>query len=150
MSERKIKISNPNKHRVGLRLMDGIRELVVHPNSFTALDESEIYFINSMSRIFSSKHLVIEDETISQDLGYSTKSVESLSNGEIIELLKGNILKLKKELDTITEKHIIDKVIEAAKTIDDLAKNKITLLQEWSGYDFDQLVEDDKKDEKSK
>lgn len=142
MSDKKVKLSNPNAHRVGLKLMDGIREMVVHPKSFVVVDEMEVYFINSMSRIFSSKHLIIEDETIASDLGYNTNSVGTLSDASISEILKGNILKMKKELEDITEKHIIDKIINVAKGIEDLAKNKITFLQEWSGYDFDQLVEE--------
>jgi hypothetical protein len=142
MSDKKVKVTNPNAFRVGLKLMDGIREIVVHPNSFVLLDPNEIYYINNMSRTFSKKHLIIDDEGINRDLGYE-KSVMNLSNQEIETLLKGNIAKLKKDLGDITEKHIIDKVISIAKGMDDLNKGKLSFLKEWSGYDFDQLVEDE-------
>jgi hypothetical protein len=151
MSENKVKIINKNGHRVGLRLMDGIREVTVQANSFTLLDENEIYFINSTSKTFSGKHLKIENDEINTNLGYEIDSVDTLSDDEIVDLLKGSLAKIKKEFETISEKHIIDKVINVAKTVDDLAKNKITYLQEWSGYDFDQLVEetdDSNKEEK--
>jgi hypothetical protein len=142
MSDKKVKVTNPNAFRVGLKLMDGIREIVVHPNSFVLLDPNEIYYINNMSRTFSKKHLIIDDEEINRDLGYE-KSVMNLTNQEIETLLKGNIAKLKKDLGDITEKHIIDKVISIAKGMDDLNKGKLSFLKEWSGYDFDQLVEDE-------
>jgi hypothetical protein len=146
MADKKVKVINPNNFMVGLKLMDGVREVVVHPNSFIMLDANEIYYINNMCRIFSKKHLLIDDEQINQDLGYAEKTVINLSNEEIVKMLKGSFPQLKKELENITEKHIIDKVISIAKTIDDLPKNKIAFLQEWSGYDFEQLV-DEPKDE---
>jgi hypothetical protein len=141
MADKKVKIINPNKFMVGLKLMDGVREVVVHPKSFIMLDENEVYFINNMSRIFRDKHLLIDDEQINQDLGYTQKTVVNLSDDEIKELLKGSHQKMKKELEGITEKHVKDRVIDIAKGMDDLTKGKITFLQEWSGYDFDQIVE---------
>lgn len=148
MSDRKVKVINPNSYKVGLKSMDGLREYVVHENSFIMLDENEIYYINNMSRIFSKKHLIIDDERINQDLGYTEKNVAVLGADEITKMLKGTVASIKKELEGITEKHLIDKVISVAKTIEDLPKNKITLLQEWSGYDFDQLVETEDNQEK--
>jgi hypothetical protein len=141
MADRKVKVINPNNYKVGLKSMDGIREYVVHENNFILLDENEIYYTNNMSRIFSHKHLIIDDEQINQDLGYAEKTVANLDNDEIVKILKGTITNIKKELEGITEKHVIDKVIRVAKTIEDLPKNKITYLQEWSGYDFDQIVD---------
>jgi hypothetical protein len=147
MANKKVKLVNPNAFMVGLKLMDGIREVIVHPKSFVLLDEDEVYYINNMSRIFSHKHLLIDDVEINQNLGYAEKPVIGLSDEEIKTLLRGTINKIKDALANVTEKHEIDRVISVAKGMDDLQKNKLTYLQEWSGYDFDQLAttDEDKK-----
>jgi hypothetical protein len=142
----KIKLHNPNAHAVGLRLMDGVRELIAHPKTTILVDKDEVYYINGMSRTFSHKHLIILDDSINEELGYAIKGAESMTEKEIEALLKGNHLKMKKELEGITEKHTIDRIISVAKGIEDLATNKIKILSDWSGYDFNQLVnnEEDK------
>lgn len=139
----KVKLVNPNSHMVGLKLMDGVREVVVNPKSFNFVDRDEVLVINSTSRIFSAKHLIIDDEELAAELGYVEKGIESLTDKEITEILKGNHLKIKKTLDGITEKHLIDRVITIAKGISDLATNKVKILSEWSGYDVNQLVSDE-------
>lgn len=141
--DKKVKVTNPNKHKVGIKFMDGMREQVVHPNSFIILDANEIYFINNMSKLFSKKHLIIEDSEINQDLGFEEKTVVALSNGDIEKMLKGNFMKMKSELDTIEEKHVKDRIISIAKEIDDLARGKIEFLAKWSGYGIDQFIESD-------
>lgn len=153
MLGKKVKVRNPNPFRVGLKLMDGLREVVVHPNSFVTLDSDDVYFLNNMCTLFQRKILLVEDDEINEDLGLKVKDTEEieiigLSDKEIEELLKGNILKLKKELGQVTEKHIIDKVIRVAKGIEDLHVNKIKYLSEFSGYDFEQIIKTDDEDKK--
>ncbi|TVY09965.1 hypothetical protein [Paenibacillus cremeus] len=146
MANKKVKLVNPNPFAHGLKLMDGIREINIAGGSFTLLDEDEVYFINSVSRTFSHKHLLIADPEINQALGYAEKPVIGLSDEEIKTLLRGTINKIKDTLVNVTEKHEIDRVIDVAKGMEDLQRNKITYLQEWSGYDFDQLVDTGKEE----
>jgi hypothetical protein len=141
----KIKIKNPNKHMVGIRLMDGVRELAVPPGASILIDKDEVYFLNSFCKLFSKKHLVIEDNSINEELGYAVKTVDSFTDQEFETLLKGSISKIKKELEGIEEKHITDRVIAVAKNIDDIAQNKLKFLAEWSGYDLEQLINKDEK-----
>ncbi len=150
-SKDKVKIINSHPYKVGIKSMDGLKEFTVHEakngkDAYILIDRDEIYYTNNISRLFSSRHLIIDDDEINQDLGLSEKTVANLSAKDILDLLNGNLNTIKKELSDITQKHTIDRVIEVAKNIDDLPKNKITFLQDWSGYDFDQLIEDDKAD----
>jgi hypothetical protein len=137
---KKVKVTNPNQFAVGLRLMDGLKEIPVFAKSFTMLPEDEIYFINNMCTLFKKKFLLIEDDEINEILGFKEKTVVNLSDEEIADLLKGNLPKMKKELEQIKEKHIIDRVVKVVKTIEDLHVNKIKFLEEWSGYDFNTLT----------
>jgi hypothetical protein len=147
----KVKISNPNKFRVGLKLMDGVKEVVVHPKKkgtkddpFIMLDSDEIYFINNMSSIFQRKMLIVHDDEINQNLGLDTKDdVAFLSNDEIEEILKGNFMAMKKKLGDIKDRHLLNRIVEVAKGIEDLAQGKIKFLAELSGYDIEQIVSSD-------
>ena len=58
-------------------------------------------------------------------------------------MLKGNIMTMKKQLSEINDKQVIDRVIEVAKQINDLLAGKLKIIQEVSGYDFDQLLSDE-------
>jgi hypothetical protein len=144
----KVKISNPNKFRVGLKLMDGVKEVVVHPKKkgtkddpFIMLDSDEVYFINNMSSIFQRKMLIVHDDEVNQNLGLDTKDdVAFLSNDEIEEILKGNFLAMKKKFTDVKDRHLINRIIDVAKGIDDLAQGKIKFLAEISGYEIDDIV----------
>lgn len=138
----KIRVVNPNPFNVGLKLMND-REVLVKAKGFYVLNRDDVEYIQNISRTFEKSHLLVEDDEFNLKHGFTKKSIASFTTEEITSLLKGTIAKIKKELEDVTEKHLIDKVIEVAKNIDDLAKNKITFLQEWSGYDFDQLILDD-------
>ena len=149
MLGKKVKVKNPNNFRVGLKLMDGVREIIVHPNSFVTLDSDDIYFLNNMCTLFQRKILIVEDDDINEDLGLKIKDeIVGLTDKGIQELLNGNFLKMKKELGEIKEKHIIDRVVRIAKGMDDLAQGKLKYLSEISGYDFDQLIQKDDEDKK--
>lgn len=145
MADQNVKLINKNKHDVGIKLMDNIREINVRPDSFTYVSRDDVLYINSISRIFSKKHLIIDDDELNQILGYSEKGIESFSDKEIEDLLKGNVSKLKKQLEDVTEKHLIDKVIGIAKNMSELTTAKVKYLSEWSGYDLNQLITEDDK-----
>jgi hypothetical protein len=147
----KVKISNPNAFRVGLKLMDGVREVVVPPKKkgakedpFIYLDADEVYFINNMSTTFQRKMLIVHDKEINQNLGLETEDdIAFLNDAEIEEILKGNFMQMKKKLGEINDKHLINRIIRVAQGIEDLAQGKVKYLAEISGYEIDQIVSKD-------
>lgn len=142
MQSKKVKVTNPYGSVVGLRLMDGVREVLVHPKSFIKIDAEEIFYINNMSSIFSKRRLLVEDDEVNLELGLvpDASDVVGMTDVEIESLLKGNIMTMKKQLSNITDKQVIGRVIEVSKKIEDLATGKLKIIQEISGYDFDQLI----------
>ncbi|RPK31847.1 hypothetical protein [Paenibacillus xylanexedens] len=142
MQTKKVKVTNPYASAVGLRLMDGMREVLVHPKGFIMLDSEEIFYINNMSSIFSKRRLLVQDDEVNMELGLISESTDvvGMTDEQIETLLKGNIMTMKKHLSGITDKQVIGRVIEVSKKIEDLATGKLKIIQEISGYDFDQLI----------
>lgn len=141
MKNKKVKVSNPYNFRQGLKLMDGVREVVVHPKNFVWLDEDEIYFINNMATTFQRRKLIVHDDEVNRNLGLDVKDdVVSYTDEEIKEILLGNFMQMKKKLGDVKDKHVINRIIQVAKGLDELATGKIKFLQEISGYDFDELL----------
>ncbi|WP_431785792.1 hypothetical protein [Paenibacillus lactis] len=145
MQSKKVKVINPYRSAVGLRLMDGMREVLVHPKGFIMLDSEEIFYINNMSGIFSKRKLLVEDDEVNTELGLLSDEVDvtGMTDEQIEKMLKGNIMTMKKQLSGITDKQVIDRVVEVAKQINDLAAGKLKIIQEVSGYDFEQLIPND-------
>ncbi|MCM3256998.1 hypothetical protein M3664_04285 [Paenibacillus lautus] len=145
MQSKKVKVINPYKSAVGLRLMDGVREVLVHPKGFIMIDSEEIFYINNMSGIFSKRKLLVQDDEVNMELGLLSDEVDvtGMTDEQIEKMLKGNIMTMKKQLTEINDKQVIDRVIEVAKQINDLAAGKLKIIQEVSGYDFDQLLSDE-------
>jgi len=142
MENKKVKVTNPYPHAVGLRLMDGLREMVVHPKSFVLLDADEIYYIHNSSTLFRDRKLVVQDDEVNENLGFHNdqSSVVTMSDAEIESLLKGNIASLKKYLKDVDDKLGIDRIGDIARKMEDLASSKLKLIQEVSGYNFEQLL----------
>lgn len=145
MQSKKVKVINPYKSAVGLRLMDGVREVLVHPKGFIMIDSEEIFYINNMSGIFSKRKLLVQDDEVNMELGLLSDEVDvtGMTDEQIEKMLKGNIMTMKKQLSEINDKQVIDRVIEVAKQINELAAGKLKIIQEVSGYDFDQLLSDE-------
>lgn len=142
MESKKVKVTNPYSSAVGLRLMDGVREVLVHPKGFVMLETDEIFYINNMSAIFTKRRLLVQDYDTNVELGLETDTddVVAMTDEQIEALLKGNIMTMKKQLSNINDKQVLGRVIEVAKKIDDLAAGKIKIIQEVSGYEFDQII----------
>lgn len=145
MQSKKVKVINPYKSAVGLRLMDGMREVLVHPKGFIMIDSEEIFYINNMSGIFSKRKLLVQDDEVNMELGLMSEDVDvtGMTDEQIEKMLKGNIMSMKKQISGIKDKQVIDRVIEVAKQINDLAAGKLKIIQEVSGYDFEQLLSDE-------
>lgn len=142
MLDKKVKITNPNNFMIGLKLMDGIREIPVYPNSFVILDSNEVFYINNMCTLFKRGMLIIEDDEINEMLGFTKNKVYNLTSEEIEKTLKGSVKKIKEELSDIKEKHIKDRIVKVAKEMD-LPASKIKVVEEITGYNFEQLIENE-------
>jgi hypothetical protein len=136
----KKKVVNNNRFNVGLKLMDGIREVLIRPNSFVYLDEEEIHYLNSVSRLFRNGVLYCEDEEMMQDMGYTEKNPNVINEDEIKEMFKLSANKLKTELEKITAQHAIDKIIAVAKE-SDLPTSKLKVIKEVYGIEIFEEVE---------
>lgn len=144
---KKVKVFNRNKFNVGIILMDGIRQMNINPNSFVIIDEDEVYYINSISSLFRKSILTVEDEEVNLNLGFVEKNPNVITEQEIEELLKGNHLKMKKNLGMLTEKHVKDRVYEVAKKIaKDLTGAKLKFIEEFTGktIEVENIENDDK------
>lgn len=133
---KKVKVMNPNSFKVGLNFMDGIKSTIVPPKGYVSIPEEEVDYINSTSSIFRRKILIIDEPEKNQDLGYAEKTLANYTDEEIVELIKGHLNKTKAVLEKEKERHVIDRVISLARSIDELSINKIEYLEKWSGYQF--------------
>ena len=127
----KVKVFNPNTFDVGISLINPPREQNIKGGSFTVLEPDDIYYLNSICTLFKRGHLVIEDQEIKENLGFiETSNIKSKQ--EIESILKGNFLKMKSELNKISEPHLIDLVYNVAKSIsDDLNGSKLKYISQF-------------------
>src|SRR5690606_2433507 len=99
---------------------------------------------NNMCSTFSRKMLIVEDDEVNKNIGLDLKDdVAGLSDDEIKEILTGNFMAMKKKFNEVKDKHIINRIVEIAREIEDLAQGKLKFLKEISGYDFDELIKKD-------
>lgn len=151
----KVKVLNFNPFKVGINFSDGVKSVTIPPYrngrpGSLSVDVEEIYYVHSTSSTFSRKFLIIDDPEINKELGLEGRTVANYTEDEIRDLIKGNINKMKSVLENEKEKHVIDRVINIAKDIDDLHLNKVKFLEEWSGIKFEHLQpkEDGSQDKK--
>jgi len=141
----KYKVYNYNKYSYGIKLMDGVREVVVPPHNgktpgFILLDEDEIYYLNSISpRTFKEGYLITEEQLM-ENMGYLKENKLAFTDEEIENLLKSNINKMKTELKKFEGKHMFDRIIRIAKKID-LPVSKLKVIEEVTGVQFIEEIE---------
>ena len=128
----KIKVYNDNKYNFGVVFPDGVRQANVRAGSFILMDEDEIYFLHSISRAFSGKHLNVKEQHILENMGLAEPEDKAFTEEELINILKGNNLKMQKELEKITEENQKYRVYDIAKTLD-LPASKIKFIEEFTG-----------------
>lgn len=132
MSDVKYRIDNKNKYDFGIVFPDGIRSQNVKAGSFALLTEDEIYYLHSISRAFTGKHLTVKEPHILENLGLVDESSKSLTDEEILNILKGNPMSMKKRLSEITEENQKYRVYVLAKDLD-LPKSKLQFIEEFTG-----------------
>ena len=137
------KVLNDNPFNVGIKFEnEANREINIRPKSFVMMSENDILYVDSVSKLFRNGVLTSENEDIMVKMGYVEKNANAISHEEIEKLFKLSAVKMKPELEKITAKHAIDKVVEAAKQ-SDLATSKLNVIKEVLGVEiFDEVNED--------
>lgn len=137
MSDKRYKVENKNKFDVGIKFMDGIRQANIKPNSFAMLTEDEIYYLHSISKLFSRKILTVADQQINENLGF-VEEKSSITEEEIETILKSALTKMKKDIQVITEPHQKYTVFEVAKKLySELNGSKLDFLAEFCGKEVE-------------
>ena len=147
MLDKKVRITNPNKFMVGLKLMDGIREVVVHPNSFVILDANDAFYINNMCTLFKKGVIFIEDNEINEFLGLD--KIYNVTDAEIKEILGKSAKVIQEKMEALSEKHILDRFVNIAKDLD-LPASKLKVIEDITGVNIQQLIDYDNEDKKIK
>lgn len=127
---RNIKVVNDNRFNVGIRFENEInREITVRAKSFVLMDENDILYVDSVSKLIRNGILVVENDELMQKMGYMEKSPNAITDEEIGKIFKLPVNKLKLELEKIDSKHAIDKIAHIAKSAD-LPQSKLKVIKE--------------------
>lgn len=137
------KVFNNNDFNVGVRLENPVREVNIKANTFVLMDEEDILYTNSVSKLFEKGILYVEDQDLLEKMGYTEQNPNTISEKEIEEMLKLPNAKLKKEISKITEDHAIRKVISVIlKQKVDLSMSKIKIINDSLGIDVDNILKE--------
>lgn len=133
----KVKLFNKNKFDVGIKLINPIREQNIKPNSFTIIDEDDVFYLDSICGLLKRGILRVEKEEVKEALGHMVKNPNIIDDKEIETLLLGNFMKMKKKLSDITEPHIKSYVYDIACNLsNNLSGSKIKFLNTFCGRDI--------------
>jgi hypothetical protein len=128
----KVKVFNKNKFDVGIKLINPVREQNIRAGSFTIIDEDDIYYLNSICGLFRDGSLCVEEKPILETMGFVEDNPNVISDAEIEDLLKGNFLKMKKQLSEINEAHVKNNIYHIAlKNASNLSGGKLKFLTEY-------------------
>lgn len=129
--EERIKVFNPNKYDVGLKLFDG-RELVIRHGSFAKLTQDEINYVASISTTLSKGELRVDESRpeIPESLGINVEEdIHFITDEEIQRKISGSQNKLKAWLDEITDDYVLHRVADVASKME-LTTGKVKILME--------------------
>ena len=137
------KVINDNPFNVGIKFEnESNREINIRGKSFVMLSENDILYVDSVSKLFRSGVLTTDNEEIMIKMGYVEKNANAITQEEIEKLFKLSAAKLKPELEKITAKHAIDKIVEVAKQ-SDLSTSRLNVVKEVLGVEiFDEVNEE--------
>ena len=130
----KVKVYNRNKFDIGIKLINPMREQNIKAGSFTILDEDDVYYLDTICTLFKRGMLVIESVEVKTNLNMVEENPNVVNEEEMLKILKGNFLKMKKDLEKITEPHTKDFIYQLArKHSGELNGSKLKLLSEFCG-----------------
>ena len=139
--EKKYKVFNRNKYDVGIMLQDNFKQQNVRAGSFASLSADDIAYLHSTSTAFSGKSLCVDDDEIKSDiLGFTPGEKMSITEADITTMLKGTLVKIKKDFEAIVEPNFKYLIFETAKKMyDELSGGKIDYICEFCGRDSEDL-----------
>lgn len=124
----KVKVINDNIFPVGMKLMDNVRELVIRPKSFLFIEQDEVQYIDSVSKLFKEGIIYCEDTKVMEEMGHENNP-NLITEEEIKKALALSVSKIKEAFKDIEAKHTIDKIVEIVKK-SDLTQSKIKAIEE--------------------
>lgn len=137
----KVKLYNKNQFDIGIKLINPVREQNIKAGSFTIVEEDDVYYLDTICTLIKRGMLIVDDKIINENLGFINENPNVKSDEEIEAIIKGNYLKMKKELTAITEPHTKDAVYRVAlKIASELNGGKLKYLSEYCGRQI--LIDD--------
>lgn len=127
----KIKVYNDNKYAIGGYFADTGFPWVALPGSFVLLTEEDIEKTSTISTLFTSHKLRIEEakKEVAEYIGVDDNSINNITNEEIRTKLTASADAIRKWLAPLTENHVLARVYEVAQTMD-LNTSKVKAIQE--------------------
>lgn len=130
MSDKRIRVYNPNKFDVGIMLLNGREQNVPH-GSFVMLTQDDIDYIASLSKVFSKGYLRVEaaeEQEVLENLGINKEEEPNfMDDVDIKKKLALSAAKLGAWLDTIEDKVLLHRIADIAKE-NDIPASKMKLI----------------------
>lgn len=131
MATKNIRLYNPQKFDVGVKLLDNDRGVNVRAGGFIQISEDDIAYINSISSVLRRGMLRIEKEKeiLMQEVGIDTDSDPNfITDEEIQKKLGMSAKKIDEWLATVEEEYIKERIFNIAIGMN-LTMSKIKVLQ---------------------
>lgn len=129
--ETRIKVYNPQKFNIGVKLLNKPEGVNIAPGSFTYMTQDDIEFLMSQSNLFQKGYLrEQEGSNIVAELGIDTENDPNfMDDTELRKKLTLSAKKLGEWLDTVTSEHTMDRIYDIAMSMD-LPMGKLKVLNE--------------------
>lgn len=132
MSE-KIRLNNPNKFNVGVKLIDKPQGINIAPGSFTMVSADDIDFIMSTSLLLQRGILRVEESKkveIAEQMGVDIENnANFMSDEDIKKKLSGTVKKLQEWLEDDIEPYVLERIADIASDMN-LSMQKVQILQD--------------------
>lgn len=131
MATKNIRLYNPQKFDVGVKLLDNDRGVNVRAGGFIQISEDDIAYINSISSVLRRGMLRIEKEKeiLMQEVGIDTDSDPNfITDEEIQKKLGMSAKKIDEWLATVEEEYIKERIFNIAIGMN-LTMSKVKVLQ---------------------
>lgn len=130
-SEKNVRLYNPQKFDVGVKLLDNERGMNVRAGSFIQISENDVAYINSISTLLRRGILRVEKEKeiLLKEVGIDAETDPCfITDDEIRKKLGMSAKKIEEWISTVDEPFILDRVYDAAVDMN-LTMSKIKVLQ---------------------
>lgn len=128
----KVKVFNPQKFDVGVVTLDKPLGFNIKPGSFAMMTEDDVQYLCTICDLFQRGVLRVEEEKQAEVL--ASVGIDIVDNAdfaddeELKKKLSLSAKKLGEWLDTVNERHTLERIYDVAMGMD-LGMSKIKLLQ---------------------